>query len=365
VTSTDRTERFVPGSGDAQTALEHVLRYEFATELCRGKVVLDLACGDGYGSALMARTAERVTGIDIDDETVESARAHYARLANVDFRTGDAHSIDIPDASIDLVVAFEMIEHVTDPAQVLSEISRVLRSDGIMIISTPNAPENPDNLPGANPFHLHAFDNESLDALLAGHFEYRGYLGQRIVAAGALWTESPAAGPPTSGDLDPLGVRDALARQRPTYLVAVASNDKPVEFDAGVRWTLDDADGLIAERIQFWKEARKAYERERVAARQLEEKTNQYAGLEQTQREAGRAAIDAQSEVARLRSEVARLRSALELATSEAERSGQEAEYFRVEAISLREAFDSVVHSASWKVTKPLRQLRGSDRPEG
>jgi O-antigen biosynthesis protein len=360
MSASEKTERFIPGEGDRQTALEHTLRYEFASSACKDLVVVDLACGDGYGAAILATVASSVMAIDIDEPTIRAARRRYADRRNIEFRTGDAHAINLPDASVDCVIAFEMIEHVEQPAKVIREVRRVLRPGGRLIVSTPNAPENPENLPGANPFHLHAFDERSFDSLLAAGFEHRSYFGERVVAAGALWplaaTSSEDGAPDTTGQkLSTLGA---------TYLVAVASTGDAPPPSGGLRWQLDETGGLIEERTEFWKQAREAYERERELAEKLEVMRSDYEQLDDRIREAGRAAISAQSEVAERRSEVAHLRSELETVRAETNTERQQADYFRDESIRLREALDSVMHSASWQITKPLRRLRGSDRPD-
>ena len=363
--SSERTERYVPDDGDAKTGLEHTLRYSFARPLCRRRYVLDLACGEGYGSAMVAADAERVLGVDIDEKTVASARERYAHVPNVDFQTGDAHSIDAPDASVDCVLAFEMIEHVDDPERVIAEIRRVLRPTGFLLVSTPNAPKNPENLPGANPFHLHAFDERSFDALLAPAFNDRSYLGERVVAAAALWALDGGqvnGGASEASEYEALHA--ALTGLAPTYLLAVASNDGSAPIQ-GIRWKVDEEDNLLGERIKFWMDARDAHERERATARELEVTQLELEQVKGLLRDAGKAGAEAQAEVAKTRAAEADLLSEMESARQAASRASEQAEYFRAEVITLRESYESVVKSASWRVTKPLRRVRGSGRPEG
>jgi 2-polyprenyl-3-methyl-5-hydroxy-6-metoxy-1,4-benzoquinol methylase len=134
-------------------------RYNFAARLTRGKRVLDAGCGAGYGSAELAQSAERVTGIDIAPEAVEFARAHYER-PNLTFEQASCTELPFDDGCFDLVVAFEVIEHLEDWKGFLREVRRVLAPAGQLIVSTPNKLYYTESrgAQGANPFHVHEFD---------------------------------------------------------------------------------------------------------------------------------------------------------------------------------------------------------------
>src|SRR6476646_11769522 len=135
-------ERYVPGTV-GEIAHEHWHRYAFARSFVGGRRVLDVACGEGYGSALLGGVAAHVTGVDIDLRTLAHARAAYAGRANVEFIEGSAAALPLPDASVDVVVSFETIEHLPalDQPRMLAEFARVLSSDGFLILSSPNRPE--------------------------------------------------------------------------------------------------------------------------------------------------------------------------------------------------------------------------------
>src|SRR5215470_893560 len=101
-------ERFVPGT-PGQMKLEHLQRYALCRDAVQGKRVLDIACGEGYGSAMLAATARHVIGLDIDVPTVEHARATYAGLSNVAFAVGACENIPLTDHAVDVVVSFETV----------------------------------------------------------------------------------------------------------------------------------------------------------------------------------------------------------------------------------------------------------------
>jgi 2-polyprenyl-3-methyl-5-hydroxy-6-metoxy-1,4-benzoquinol methylase len=93
-----------------QVEFEHLHRYFFAREFCRDKDVLDVAAGEGYGSAYLGQIARSVVGVELSAKAVEHANASYKR-DNVSFHQGDARHLTLPDASFDVVTSFETIEH--------------------------------------------------------------------------------------------------------------------------------------------------------------------------------------------------------------------------------------------------------------
>jgi ubiquinone/menaquinone biosynthesis C-methylase UbiE len=152
-------ERVIPGEVDPDLWNEHVARYLFAARMAPGRRVLDAGCGSGYGADVLAREAREVLGIDNSDEAIAYARAHYG-AANMRFERASCLEIPAPDGSFDLVVAFEIIEHLSDWRRFLREVRRVLAPEGKFLVSTPNQiyyAEARVEL-GPNPFHVHEFE---------------------------------------------------------------------------------------------------------------------------------------------------------------------------------------------------------------
>ena len=183
-------ERYVPGTA-GEIAHEHWHRYAFARRFVEGRRVLDAACGEGYGTALLADGAAHVAGVDIDAVTLSHARTAYADRTNVTFVEGSAAALPLADASIDVVVSFETIEHleVADQSRMLAEFARVLVPGGALIVSSPNRPEYSDARNYVNPFHLHELDRDELARLLAPHFPAQRWHRQRRYLGSALWCE--------------------------------------------------------------------------------------------------------------------------------------------------------------------------------
>jgi SAM-dependent methyltransferase len=154
-------ERVIPGQVDVDLLNEHLARYTFAARLARGKRVLDAGCGAGYGSAELAHSAQAVVGIDYAADAVSFARENY-RLPNLWFEQGSCAAMPHKDSSFDLVVAFEVIEHLANWREFLREARRVLASSGQFIVSTPNKLYYTESrgAEGANPFHVHEFEFE-------------------------------------------------------------------------------------------------------------------------------------------------------------------------------------------------------------
>ena len=218
-------ERFIPGV-PGEIAYEHCHRYAFARQFARGRRVLDAACGVGYGSALMADTAADVLGIDIDAGVVADAVASYASRRNLRFETASVTAIPLPDASVDLVVSFETIEHIgaDDQLRMLAEFARVLAPGGLLILSSPNRVEYSELRNYQNPFHVHELDRDGLAQLLHGDFPAQQWYRQRRYLGSALWAD--AAGPgfeALAGNTE--AVRSA-ALPEALYFVVIAARDQ-------------------------------------------------------------------------------------------------------------------------------------------
>jgi SAM-dependent methyltransferase len=151
-------ERVVPEQVDADLWNEHRSRYLFAARLCRNKTVLDIGCGVGYGAAELARSAARVIGLDLAAEALEHAQREYL-ASNTLFVQASCNALPVSDGSFDLVVAFELIEHIADWRDLLVEARRVLAPGGQFIVSTPNKNYYAESrrLSGPNPYHQHEF----------------------------------------------------------------------------------------------------------------------------------------------------------------------------------------------------------------
>jgi SAM-dependent methyltransferase len=217
-------ERFVPGTA-GEIWYEHWHRYHFAAPLVAGRRVLDVACGEGYGSALLARRARQVTGADIAAAAIAHARARYAGHANLEFCLADCAALPFADASFDVVVSFETIEHIAAQQAFVREVRRVLRPDGFVVLSCPNKAEYTDARDYVNEFHVRELYRDEFAGLVAAEFPHVAWYGQRPGFFSVVWPEGSA----TEAEIFEVaeGTADAPSpgHARPLYFIALASGD--------------------------------------------------------------------------------------------------------------------------------------------
>ena len=159
-------ERVVPNEERTKFLFqEHAIRYLFASQFVKSKTVLDAACGSGYGSSiLMNAGAKKVVGIDNSSEAIEYCNKNYKK-EDIEFKIENCEKINL-DTMFDIIVSFETIEHLKNQDNFLSGIKRVLKDDGIFIVSTPNK----ENYPSDNPFHFNEFTESEFKMFLGKYF---------------------------------------------------------------------------------------------------------------------------------------------------------------------------------------------------
>jgi ubiquinone/menaquinone biosynthesis C-methylase UbiE len=186
-------ERFLPAC-TGEIAYEHWHRYAFARRFVAGKRVLDAACGEGYGTALLGKVASAIVGVDIDGPTVVHASARYGDDARLRFAEGSCTELPLPGASVDVVVSFETIEHLhdRDQSRMLAEFARVLVPGGFVVISSPNKRLYSDDRSYVNEFHLHELYRDELARLLMPEFSAQRWYHQRIATWSGIWSEDTA-----------------------------------------------------------------------------------------------------------------------------------------------------------------------------
>ncbi len=237
-------ERYIPGKGGVQMAYEHLHRYLFAMRWARGKRVLDVGTGAGYGAALLARCAQWVCAMDLDESTLQHARGAWSH-GRLRYFCGDASRMPLHSGSLGLVVALEVLEHLADQEGLVREIARVCSPEGVALISTPNKALYSDSREYNNPFHVREFYREEFVSLLARHFRTVQLLSQQVR------TGSLISGDMTEADsyeiiTDP-APSGCGAPVEPMYLLALCGHrklDRPAPLSSAY---LDLTDSLLLE----------------------------------------------------------------------------------------------------------------------
>ncbi len=205
-------ERYWPSPGRRDNSYyEHRHRYLLAARFARGKQVLDLGCGEGYGSNLLADHADFVTGVDQDESIILHAKASY-RKENLIFMTGDAGKLPFREEYFDLVVCFEVLEHLPDPERLVREAKPVLKRDGLLVLSTPIKGEYGQE--HRNAFHIHEFAVEEFRNLIRKYFAFTRWYAQRFTPAGFLYDASQPC--------EPYYLCDEAANAPAMYQIALA-----------------------------------------------------------------------------------------------------------------------------------------------
>lgn len=222
-------ERYVPGT-KGEIWVEHWHRYHFAARWVAGRRVLDVACGEGYGAALLARSAAHVTGVDLSAAAVEHATRAYAALANASFACASCTRIPLPDASIDVAVSFETLEHIAAQEAFLDELARVLTPDGLLLLSCPNKLEYSDKRDYANEFHVKELYRDELAMLLGARFPHARWYGQRPSFFSLIAPEAGAAAAQLVEVDEEHPDTDSGGLSNPLYFIVAASRrPQPLE----------------------------------------------------------------------------------------------------------------------------------------
>ncbi len=219
-------ERCVPWTDDLQVVYEHYHRYALAARFAAGARMLDLACGEGFGPALLAAEAREVVGIDIDPRTVEHATAHYPRK-NLHFAVGSMIDPELLAGAepFDVITCFEALEHVEEQDTLVEVVRRLLAPHGLFLTSTPDVTVYSHEHGNDNPFHVRELTEPQFQALLGGSFDHVAILRQNV-AVGSLITGEAQQGPGVAHSLRraPDGGWRVAPELPHTYLLGIASD---------------------------------------------------------------------------------------------------------------------------------------------
>jgi 2-polyprenyl-3-methyl-5-hydroxy-6-metoxy-1,4-benzoquinol methylase len=342
-------ERFVPVEMHGELVeAEHMARYWWATTFGEGRRVLDAGCGIGYGAGLLKHAgAAEVVAVDLSEAVIEVARQEVPE--GVVCEVADVRSLPYPANSFDLAVCFEVIEHVDEQDRVLDELTRVLRPDGLLLISSPNH----DRYVPGNPHHRHEYVPSELREALESRFGAVRLLSQHAMLSSVI--SSPQESRFNGSRVERLvefGEDDEI------YTLAIAGAELPDSPPPTVALT------QLVE-IRQWLEHFQGQDRV------LEEQTRALRELEIERRER-REALDllarrelALAEVPALRERLADATAALvplQKQVGACEEQVRELEASRDELVRAVQIADDMRASLSWRLTAPLRRLKSLSR---
>ena len=341
-------ERYIPDNEniDQEIGIEHLNRYHSIVPFVEGKNVLDAACGTGYGSEILSRHASSVIGIDIDKESIEYAKEFYS-AKNIEYLAGDVEKIPLDSVKIDVAVSFETLEHLSEKKQekFLRELKRVLKNDGLLIISTPDKQHYSDDFTYANKYHEKEFRNNEFTNFLHSQFKYVKIYYQFFEVCNLLAHNG-------SQSLDFLRKKYADASEG-KYMVAVCSDIERDNIDiSSLQIYTGEYGRRIARILQLQSEVE---ERNQWALNLDEEIANLRSRvnhlqdtLEQTQQSGAKAVEDLQQELAERSTALADRSAALQ-------QQSEESEALRQQIATLQDTLEQTQQSGA-KAVEDLQQ---------
>jgi ubiquinone/menaquinone biosynthesis C-methylase UbiE len=243
----ERLETFIYN----ETMVEHLHRYALVLDLAKGKQILDIACGEGYGSSLLAEHATSVTAVDIDADTISKAKKKYKKN-NLNFIVGAADAIPLEDHIFDYVISFETLEHLENHEGMFQEIKRVLKPEGILVISTPDKKKYSDETGYNNPYHVKELYKTDFSSLLNKHFNHHSLFYQNLHFGSIISSNSMTENPLIEyrGNYDTIS---SHVKNDGVYIIAIASDKDLVSISLGT--SIFDGKKVIQE--TFERNARK------------------------------------------------------------------------------------------------------------
>lgn len=204
-----------------QIVHEHLHRYTVARQYVVNKDVIDIACGEGYGSDFLSRAAKSVVGVDISELAITRAKSKYTR-SNLGFKFGSCTSIPLPDKCMDVAVSFETLEHFSEHEIFINELKRVLRPGGLLIISSPDKKNYSDRPNYKNPFHLRELYHEEFKRLIRGNFRETVFAKQVYYPGSIIELESATQILHIKGDY--ATAKYSLLQEEAVYSISFASD---------------------------------------------------------------------------------------------------------------------------------------------
>lgn len=202
---------------------EHLVRYFFASQFVKDKIVLDAACGSGYGARLLALAgAKKVIAVDIRKDVINYAKKNYSH-PNIEYLVSDLNLLSLPKKSVDIIVSFETIEHVNNPERVMRLLKGFLTDNGIAVWSTPDKKHTEH----VNEFHLHEMSLLEFRGILKKMFKFNQFFKQINQVSSSIFNVQPLGKSDLSSDFYKMAktetIVDNFSKTKGVYQLAVSS----------------------------------------------------------------------------------------------------------------------------------------------
>lgn len=296
-------ERLIPNLPELKHLFqEHIVRYMFASKFVSSKSVLDVGCGTGYGTFLLSKkNAIKTIGIDNSKKAIEYCKKNY-KNKNLIFKVEDCIKTTFPSQNFDVLTSFELIEHLEQPIKFLKEAKRILKKDGLLILSTPNKL----TYPSGNPFHFNEFTEKKLVNLLKKIFKNVTILYESYPPTLAIYKNGKQK------KISEFAINEQKTKvdgSSALYFIAICSNEKPVD-DSGSLYLLDDKTLLLENypKLQDWI---------KVLQNDLKGQTEKFVKLQKEFDERSKWALELDKTVQEKDSEIKDLQSSINTKDSE------------------------------------------------
>jgi SAM-dependent methyltransferase len=233
-------ERFTPEC-EREIWYEHYHRYALAARWCGGARILDAACGEGYGSAMLALSAKSVEGVDVSATAIDHASQCYGKLPGINFQVADCTRLPYADDEFDRVVSFETLEHLVEHDRLLGEFRRVLKPNGCLILSSPDKAVYSDAQKTVNEYHVKELYRDEFESLIQRHFPAYRLLGQKLMFHSAVWSLDDVEKVSLDQFSDGKITSPQAITQAPMYFIAICAASDACLPDVSARlWLFDD-----------------------------------------------------------------------------------------------------------------------------
>lgn len=233
----------------SDVSIEHLHRYALSTDLVKNKIVLDIASGEGYGSYMLSKSANKVIGVDIDGASILNSREKYIG-GNLEFIQGSTSNIPLSNHSVDVIISYETIEHHNEHNKMMLEIKRVLKPGGKLLISSPDKLNYSDKTGHINEFHVKELYKDEFVELISKHFLNYSIMYQKFISASIIISNNSHSDFKLyQGDFEKVSEYDFSANAM--YILCLASDAELPNINSSIFNSSIDYNELIDKKIKL------------------------------------------------------------------------------------------------------------------